>query len=58
MHASHVIVMKNGGIIAFGPPREVLNEKILSEVYNINVMLRTVSYKDGEAVISLPGGID
>jgi iron complex transport system ATP-binding protein len=56
MHASHVLVMKSGAILTFGPPREVLTEKTLSEVYNISVILRTVPYKDGEAVISIPNG--
>lgn len=56
MHANRVLVIKDGGVLAAGAPREVLSEKVLSELYNINVLLRTVSYNGGETVISLPGG--
>ena len=56
MHANRVLVLKSGCIIGVGAPCDVLTEQLLSELYNINVLLRTVPYKDGEALISLPCG--
>ncbi|WP_027631864.1 ABC transporter ATP-binding protein [Clostridium hydrogeniformans] len=36
MKYSHeVIVMKNGEIVAFGEPKEIINEKLLKEVYKV-----------------------
>lgn len=56
MHSNKVLVLKGGCITGFGLPSEVLTEGLLSDLYNINVLLRTVPYKDGETVISLPCG--
>ncbi|MDR0838765.1 MAG: ABC transporter ATP-binding protein [Oscillospiraceae bacterium] len=56
MHANRVLVLKDGGALAVGAPREVLTEGVLSRLYNINVLIRRVPYNGGEATISLPAG--
>ncbi|MCD7947575.1 MAG: ABC transporter ATP-binding protein [Oscillospiraceae bacterium] len=56
LHANQVLVVKDGRVLAAGPPGEVLSEEVLSELYNIRVLIRSVPYLGGEALVSLPGG--
>lgn len=57
MHANRVLAMKDGGILAMGAPEDALTEEVLSQLYNIDVLLHTVAYHGGETIVSLPGGI-
>lgn len=56
LHANQVLVVKDGSVLAAGPPREVLTEEVLSQLYNIKVLIRSVPYLGGETLVSLPGG--
>ncbi len=39
LHATHVMLLKKGGVMRFGSPEEVLTETNLREVYGINVKI-------------------
>ncbi|ALM76647.1 ABC transporter ATP-binding protein [Corynebacterium pseudotuberculosis] len=48
-YADHLIVMKNGSIVATGSPQEVISAELISEVFNITV--RTMLIDDQLIVI-------
>ncbi len=56
LHAGRVLVIKEGKVLAFGTPRETLTEELLSDLYNINVSLRSVPYGGGSITVSIPHG--
>ena len=54
LHASRVLALKDGSLLAEGRPQDVLTNETLSALYNIGVLLRTVEYSGREVSISLP----
>jgi len=48
-HADHVVLLQNGGIKASGKPYEIINSKVISEVYNTNIELVTAQASDGKS---------
>lgn len=49
-YANNIIALKEGKIAAIGTPEEVMNEKILSEVFNCQVSVGTV----GKKIVAFP----
>jgi len=47
VYADHVVVMADGRVVAAGPPREIMREDLLSEVYGLPIRVREV---DGQLV--------
>jgi ABC-type hemin transport system ATPase subunit len=56
MHANKALVLKDGGVLAAGPPGETLSGALLSDLYQAEVTVHKVPYRGGEALVSLPGG--
>lgn len=52
MFSDRIAAMKDGKIIAFGPPGEILKEEIISEIYGIPVEILKI--KDDAARVCLP----
>jgi iron complex transport system ATP-binding protein len=53
-HATRVLVLKKGGILAEGPPGQALTEDTLSELYGVGVAVRKVEAGGVSVPVSLP----
>ena len=53
-HASRVLVLKGGTLIADGKPSEALTEDCLNEIYGVRVGVHTLDTADGRFSVSLP----
>ncbi len=55
-HATRVLALKDGSILADGPSAQVLTEPVLSTLYGIPVAVRSVDIGGTACTVSLPGG--
>jgi putative ABC transport system ATP-binding protein len=55
-HATRVLALKDGSILADGPSAQVLTEPVLSTLYGIPVAVRSVDIGGTVCTVSLPGG--
>ena len=55
-HATRVLALKDGSILADGPSAQVLTEPVLSALYGIPVAVRSVDIGGTACTVSLPGG--
>lgn len=55
-HATRVLALKDGSILADGPSAQVLTEPVLSTLYGIPVAVRSVDIGGTDCTVSLPGG--
>ena len=54
-HATRVLALKDGSILADGPSAQVLTEPVLSTLYGIPVAVRSVDIGGTACTVSLPG---
>ena len=53
-HASRVLVLKDGSLLADGRPDEALTEERLNEIYGVRVGVHTLDTSDGRFSVSVP----
>lgn len=52
--ADLVLILKNGSIVEYGKPREVLTPDIIKSIYGVNVEMKTMLTDSGDVPIVLP----
>ena len=53
-HSNKVLVMKEGKVIASGPPSRTLSGELLSRLYGIEALVQGISRSGEEAMVALP----
>ena len=53
-HANHALVMKDGRVVASGPPGTTLSGELLSDLYNIKALVHEVTLDGRGTMVSLP----
>jgi iron complex transport system ATP-binding protein len=57
-YADRIVIMRDGQIVADGPPKQTLTAGLLSDVFACPIVVSTHPYRDCPLVIPLSAGSD
>jgi iron complex transport system ATP-binding protein len=52
-YADHLVAMRDGRIVAQGPPREILTAELLADVFGLTAMVLPDPVSDGVLVVPI-----